>query len=125
MISQRLKVNEVLKATSESERKKFRSNKKAPLKFKKIFGGIPDLMGRDLRKYDLKGENFSGACLIAADLRDMDLSGTDLIGADLRDADLSGADLRHSIFLSQIQINSAKGSKDTKLPHWLEKPVNW
>ncbi|SDF52972.1 Pentapeptide repeat-containing protein [Fontibacillus panacisegetis] len=43
----------------------------------------------------------------------------DFIGADFRDADVSGADLRDSIFLTQAQVNSAKGNKDTKLPGYL------
>ncbi|WP_257968025.1 pentapeptide repeat-containing protein [Peribacillus deserti] len=49
----------------------------------------------------------------------------DLIGADLRDADLSGADLTGSIFLTQAQINSAKGSAHTKLPPRLHTPEHW
>ena len=66
-----------------------------------------------------------GACLIAANLRGVDLSGADLIGADLRDADIRGADLTHSIFLTQAQINTAKGDSSTKLPIQLSRPINW
>lgn len=73
-------------------------------------------MGADLRKTDLRGANLRGAFLIAADLRESDLSGADLIGADLRDADLRGADLVKSVFLTQMQINTAKGDAHTKLP---------
>ncbi|EDK34532.1 Hypothetical protein CKL_2520 [Clostridium kluyveri DSM 555] len=54
-----------------------------------------------------------GACLIAANIRGVDLSWADLIGADLRDTDLSGANLTNSIFLTQAQINTAKGDSHT------------
>ena len=49
----------------------------------------------------------------------------DLIGADFRDADLSGADLTGSIFLTQAQVNAAKGGADTKLPPALSRPAHW
>ncbi|MFC5403229.1 pentapeptide repeat-containing protein [Cohnella soli] len=84
-----------------------------------------DLIGADLRKMDLRGANLRGAYLIAADLRGTDLSGTDFIGADLRDADLRGADLSMSIFLTQAQLNAAKGDVRTKLPPLLTRPVHW
>lgn len=45
-----------------------------------------------------------------------DLIGKDLRGADLRGADLSGADLTDSIFLTQSQLDAAKGDFDTTLP---------
>ena len=69
-----------------------------------------DLMGRDLRYTDLAGADLRGAVLIAADLRDAVLDRTDLLGADLRDTDLSGADLSTALFLTQPQLNSARGS---------------
>lgn len=50
---------------------------------------------------------------------------TDLIGADFRDADLSGADLNGSIFLTQAQVNAAKGDSTTKLPLALRIPDHW
>jgi len=66
-----------------------------------------------------------GACLIAADLRGADLSGTDLIGADFRDADIRGADLTKSIFLTQAQLNTAKGDAGTKLLPSFTRPAHW
>jgi uncharacterized protein YjbI with pentapeptide repeats len=84
-----------------------------------------NLIGAKLRRADLRGSNLRGALLIAADLRDSDLRITDLIGADLRDADLSGADLRESIFLTQAQVNAARGDLRTKLPSNLTKPEHW
>lgn len=118
-------VNPLLLQTSESLRRMVNNNKLSSLKGKKIFGGGLDLIGADLRKKSLRGANLSGAYLIAADLRGVDLGFADLIGADLRDADLRGADLSSSIFLTQAQINSAKGDINTKIPRALTKPKNW
>ena len=84
-----------------------------------------DYFGADLRKTNLRGADLRGACLIAANLRGADLSGADLIGADMRDAELSGADLTNSIFLTQAQINTAKGDFHTRLPSMLVRPVYW
>jgi hypothetical protein len=83
------------------------------------------LIGADLRKAGLRGANLRGACLIAADLRGNDLHGTDFIGADFRDADLRGADLSACLFLTQAQINAAKGDANTKLPASLSRPIHW
>lgn len=120
----RMGVNKLLLQTSEFVRKKA-GNKKSPLKGKRTFGGGFDFIGADLRKKDLKGENLSGAYLIAANLRGVDLSFTDLIGADLRDADLSEANLSKSIYLTQAQINTAKGDLNTRLPKALVRPTSW
>jgi uncharacterized protein YjbI with pentapeptide repeats len=49
----------------------------------------------------------------------------DLIGADLRDTNLSGANLTDSIFLTQAQVNAAKGDRQTKLPDKLKTPDHW
>lgn len=84
-----------------------------------------DLIGGDLRRADLRGANLRGACLIGADLRGADLRGADLIGADLRGADLSGADLTGSIFLTQPQLDAAKGDPDTKVSPSLRRPAHW
>ncbi|MFD9802156.1 pentapeptide repeat-containing protein [Streptomyces sp. NPDC059071] len=54
-----------------------------------------------------------------------DLSLADLIGADLRDADLSGADLTGALFLTQPQLNSARGDAATRLPEGFERPGHW
>lgn len=118
-------VNPLLLQTSEFLRKKVNNNKLNSLKGKKVFGGGLDLIGVDLRKKSLRGANLRGAYLIAADLRGVDLSFADLIGADLRDTDLRGADLSNSIFLTQSQINAAKGDVNTKLPKSLTMPKYW
>ncbi|MFI6086569.1 pentapeptide repeat-containing protein [Streptomyces sp. NPDC051218] len=84
-----------------------------------------DLFGARLRGADLRGVSLRGACLIAADLTGADLRQADLIGADFRDADLRGADLTGSIFLTQSQVNAAKGDDGTKLPPALARPAHW
>lgn len=116
----RMKINDLLLRTSELVRPKT-SNKKFGKKFKRG----SDFIGANLRKADLKGANLRGALLIAADLREADLRLADLIGADFRDADLSGADLTGSIFLTQAQVNAAKGNVHTKLPASLRIPEHW
>ena len=84
-----------------------------------------DLIGTKLRGADLRGANLRGAYLIGADLRAADLRVADLLGADLRAADLTGADLTGSIFLTQFQLNAAKGDTGTKVPPMLTRPGHW
>jgi hypothetical protein len=84
-----------------------------------------DLLGAKLRGADLQKANLRGAYLIAADLRDADLRQADLIGADLRDARLEGADLTGALFLTQSQVNAARGDDATKLPAVLTRPSHW
>ncbi|MFF9850832.1 pentapeptide repeat-containing protein [Streptomyces litmocidini] len=84
-----------------------------------------DLIGKRLRGAKLRGTDLRGALLIAADLTGADLSLTDLIGADLRDADLSGADLTGALFLTQPQLNSARGNAATRLPEGFDRPAHW
>lgn len=92
---------------------------------RKSYGRGADLIGAKLKEADLKGENLRGAYLIAADLRGADLSWADLIGADFRDTDLRGTDLTTSIFLTQAQLNAAKGDASTKLPSHITRPTHW
>lgn len=84
-----------------------------------------DLIGARLRGADLRGADLRGAYLIAADLGGADLRLADLIGADLRDTNLSGADLTGCIFLTQPQLNAAKGDSATRLPPELIRPAHW
>ncbi|MGW6731116.1 pentapeptide repeat-containing protein [Streptomyces sp. NPDC055013] len=84
-----------------------------------------DLMGARLKGADLRGANLRGAYLIAADLTGADLRGADLIGADLRDTDLTDADLTDAFFLTQPQLNAARGSAGTRLPASVGRPVHW
>lgn len=121
----RANVNALLLQTSELVWTEARRQHKNSKKGKRINHRGANLMGAKLKGADLRGANLRGAYLIAADLRGADLRAADLIGADLRDADLSGADLTESIFLTQVQINSAKGDAHTKLPHLLSRPTHW
>jgi len=84
-----------------------------------------DLMGARLRGHDLSGVTLRGSTAIAADLRDARLHRCDLLGVDLRDADLSGADLTEAIYLTQMQVNSARGDAGTLLPTGFERPSHW
>ena len=121
VVSHQDKVNILLSETSEMVRNKACCKQN---KSKNIPKGL-DCIGSDLRKFNLKGANLRGAFLIATNLRNVDLSKADLIGADLRDADIRGANLSDCIFITQSQINTAKGDSNTKLPKILKKPPYW
>ncbi len=110
-------VNTLLLRTSEAVRGAVRS--------KKVERRGADLIGADLRGADLRAANLRGAYLIAADLRGADLTLADLIGADLRDTDLRGADLTGALFLTQPQVNAAKGDDATRLPRSVTTPGHW
>jgi uncharacterized protein YjbI with pentapeptide repeats len=84
-----------------------------------------DLAGRDLRTRRLCGSDLRGAILIGADLRGADLAGVDLLGADLRGARLDGADLSDALFLTQMQLNAARGDEAALLPTALDRPAHW
>jgi uncharacterized protein YjbI with pentapeptide repeats len=84
-----------------------------------------DLIGADLRGTGLRGANLRGAYLIGADLRGTDLGLADLTGADLRGADVRGADLRGALFLTQAQLDAARGDAGTRLPQGFGKPGHW
>ncbi|AMM94363.1 hypothetical protein UP17_19260 [Peribacillus simplex] len=119
----RATVNDLLLRTSELVRAKFSIKKNQKKQYK--IGRGSDLIGAKLRGADLRGANLRGALFIASDLREADMRVTDLIGADFRDADLSGADLTGSFFITQAQVNSAKGDMHTKLPPSLSIPDHW
>ncbi|EPH43869.1 pentapeptide repeat-containing protein [Streptomyces aurantiacus] len=84
-----------------------------------------NLMGSRMRGAKLRGASLRGALLIAADLSDADLRDADLIGADMRDTNLSGADLTGALFLTQPQLNAARGDARTKVSSPLERPSHW
>ncbi|MFJ1967936.1 pentapeptide repeat-containing protein [Streptomyces sp. NPDC087903] len=113
----RQEVNELLLRTSELARAGTRGRRKDRRG--------ADLMGARLRGADLRGASLRGAYLIAADLRGADLRGADLIGADLRDADLTDADLTGALFLTQPQVNAARGGAGTRLPESVTRPAHW
>ncbi|MFH8793741.1 pentapeptide repeat-containing protein [Streptomyces sp. NPDC017941] len=84
-----------------------------------------NLMGARLRGAKLRGASMRGALLIAADLSGADLRHADLIGADMRDTNLCGADLTGALFLTQPQLNAARGDARTKVSSPLEHPAHW
>ncbi|WP_444642500.1 pentapeptide repeat-containing protein [Caproiciproducens sp. R1] len=102
---------------------------------KKIIGSISsedpesrqraDFLGKNFRKASLDRKDFSMSLLIAADLEGCSLDKTVFLGADLRDANLKNTDLSRSVFLTQMQINSAKGNRNTRLPDGLRRPSAW
>ncbi|NUT37248.1 MAG: pentapeptide repeat-containing protein, partial [Hamadaea sp.] len=54
-----------------------------------------------------------------------DLRGADLIGADMRGARLGGAVLTGALFLTQSQLDAARGDATTRLPEWARRPAHW
>ncbi|MEU7380301.1 pentapeptide repeat-containing protein [Streptomyces sp. NPDC042207] len=116
----RQEINVLLLRTSELVRAGARRGKGKP----KDRRGA-DLVGARLRGADLRGASLRGACLIAADLTGADLRDADLIGADLRNTNLTGADLTGAFFLTQPQLEAARGSAATRLPGSLSRPAHW
>jgi uncharacterized protein YjbI with pentapeptide repeats len=84
-----------------------------------------DLAGADLTGRDLRGADLRSARLVGSNLRGGDLSLADVTGADLRGADLGAADLRTTLFLTQPQIDGARGNAATRLPPSRLRPPHW
>ena len=84
-----------------------------------------DLFGARRRGADFRAASLRGAVLVGADLRDADLRDADVIGCDLRGADLRGADLRGALFLTQSQLDAARGDDRTRLPAARRRPAHW
>ncbi|NQX26774.1 pentapeptide repeat-containing protein [Microbacteriaceae bacterium VKM Ac-2854] len=84
-----------------------------------------DLVGARLAGADLRGLSLRGSVAIAADLSGARMRRCDVLGVDLRDADLSGADLDGAIYLTQMQLNSARGDARTVLPEGFARPSHW
>lgn len=91
----------------------------------RLLGAGSDLTGARLAGADLRGASLRGSVMIAADLSGARLWRCDVLGVDMRDADLSRADLDGAIFLTQMQINSARGDARTVLPYGFERPSHW
>ncbi|CUX22635.1 Pentapeptide repeats (8 copies) [Clostridium sp. C105KSO15] len=88
------------------------------------FHGL-NYLGKNFKKANLDRRNFSMSLMIAANLSGCSLKNTNFLGADLRDTNLRNADLSKSIFLTQMQINSAIGNSNTKIPIYLTRPATW
>lgn len=83
------------------------------------------LLGKNFQSKDFSGLDLSTKLLIAANFNTCVFDGTIFLGADTRDTDFSNANLRDAVFLSQGQINAAKGNRNTKLPQYLDYPLTW
>jgi uncharacterized protein YjbI with pentapeptide repeats len=116
-------VNPLLAAVSQSVRSNAVAHRTSPLPSKLHAGA--DLLGSDLSRRDLRGADLRGALLIAADLSNADLRNCDLLAADLRDTNLSGADLSTALFVTQMQLNAAKGDQHTRIPSDTVRPSHW
>lgn len=103
--------------------------KKSCVELKKFLGvkkvTETNFLNRNFRGKNLSGFDFNMKPLIASDFHNCKLKGATFIRTDTRDANFDGADLREAVFLSQGQINAAKGSRRTKLPKHLKYPVTW
>ncbi|AXH36467.1 pentapeptide repeat-containing protein [Humibacter sp. BT305] len=97
----------------------------APRRRGRPLGPGSDLMGASLSGADLRGVSIRGSVAIAADLSRAQLRLCDVLGVDLRDADLRGADLDGAVYLTQMQVNSARGDSSTVLPEGFVRPTHW
>jgi Uncharacterized low-complexity proteins len=84
-----------------------------------------DLAGADLRHAQLQDAGLRGATLIGADLRGLTMHHIDLLGADLRAADVRGTDLTDALYVTQAQVNGARGDAATRLPRRVDRPAHW
>ena len=84
-----------------------------------------DFFGTNFKKKNLDGRDFSMSLMIAANLEGCSLQGTNFLGADMRDTNIKNTDLSGCAFLTQMQINSAKGNSNTKIPENLSRPNSW
>lgn len=114
--SYRNKVNIILKQVCNSIIKCFKNsdNKRST-----------EFFGKSFKKRDMSGLDLSMKLLIATNFDSCIFDGTIFLGADTRDTNFSNADLRETVFLTQGQINSAKGNRNTKLPKYLDYPITW
>ena len=84
-----------------------------------------DFLGKNFKNRNMQGYDFNTKLLIAADFEGCNFRGTTFLGADTRDTNFSNADLGEAVFLSQGQVNAARGNRNTKLPKHLDYPVTW
>lgn len=117
----RTTVNDILKQTGKLVYESISIHGNKSINNKPSF----DYMGKNFKKVNLDGKDFSMCLLIASNLEGCSLHGTNFLGADLRDANIKNTDLSQSIFLTQGQINSAKGNHNTTLPPMLSRPTTW
>ncbi len=112
----RNRVNECLRKISNLIKLNYKSNKEKNKK---------DYIGKSFKGKNFNGADFTMYLLIAANFEGCSFNGANFLGADTRDTNFSNADLREAVFLTQGQINSAKGDSNTKLPGILIRPITW
>ena len=89
-----------------------------------------DLTEASFAEADLDRANLMGSDLNRASLFQANLSGTNLMGANLSDANLCEVKLEGAILtgaknVELQQIRMALGDRTTRLPDYLETPVDW
>ncbi|MFQ8705614.1 MAG: pentapeptide repeat-containing protein [Thomasclavelia sp.] len=82
-------------------------------------------LAKNFKGEDMSGLDLSMKLLIAANFNSCKFDNTIFLGADTRDTDFSNADLKKALFLTQGQVNSARGNLNTKLPSHLSYPMSW
>ena len=86
---------------------------------------LPSMLGKSFVHTQFHHYDFSFQLMIAADFEGCSFHECILLGADTRDANFQNADLSTARFLTQHQVNCAKGNLKTKLPAHLDAPVTW
>lgn len=120
LVNYRFALNELLTEASNFIRENTIAEFTSAKKLKDLNRARVNWMGKKLNGRDLRAIDFRGAFLIAADMRNTDLRAASFIGADF-----SGANLSTSMFLTQMQMNSAKGDLNTALPFYIKRPAHW
>jgi len=111
--SYRMKVNDALKRVTRN------------LSGDSSKGARKDYIGSTFKGENLDGRDLSMSLLIATNFEGCSLKGVNFLGADMRDANIKNTDLSESVFLTQMQVNSARGNLNTKLPERLQIPDSW
>lgn len=125
LVTYRFSLNGLITEASDSIRETAIEELPEAIKLKDLDRSRVNWMEKKLNGRDFRAVDFRGAFLIAADMRNTDLRAANFIGADVRDADFSGANLSTSMFLTQMQMNSAKGDAKTVLPFYIQRPSHW
>lgn len=112
----RNRVNDCLRKVSSLIKLNYNPNKKEHKK---------DFIGKSFKGKNFNGTDFSMNLLIAANFQECSFDGANFLGADTRDTDFSYADLREAVFITQGQVNCARGNSNTKLPAKFRRPISW
>ncbi|BCJ96800.1 hypothetical protein acsn021_43690 [Anaerocolumna cellulosilytica] len=84
-----------------------------------------NFIGKSYKGKKFDGVDLSMSLLISTNFEGCSFHGANFLGADTRDTNFNSADLREAVFLTQGQVNSARGNSDTKLPRKLCRPITW